>query len=110
MSAPKFASLTPDLLARKGEAAPSIVAPPIVGFFPERPRVATAGALRMQRAGSLPTLVIGDAFPAMQTDDAEASIPQPPAKANTPVQEQASDTLSHSAEQATRPSSCRVSA
>jgi len=81
MSAPKFASLTPDLLARKGEAAPSIVAPPIVGFFPERPRVATAGALRMQRAGSLPTLVIGDAFPAMQTDDAEASIPQPPAKA-----------------------------
>jgi hypothetical protein len=39
MSAPKFARLTPDLLARKGEAAPSAVVQPIVGFFPDRPRV-----------------------------------------------------------------------
>ena len=69
MSAAKFASLTPDLLARKGEALPSVIAPPL-GFFPDRPRVATTGPLRMQRPSSLPTLVIGDACPA-QADNVE---------------------------------------
>ena len=65
MSAPKFASLTPDLLARKGEAAPSVMVPPIVGFFPERPRVANAGPLRLLRT-----------VPATQTEDAEAPASQ----------------------------------
>ena len=69
MSAAKFASLTPDLLARKGEAAPSAVAPPTVGFFPERPRVANAGPLRLLRT-----------VPATQTEDAEAGAPQRPTK------------------------------
>jgi len=59
MTAAKFASLTPDLLARKGEAVPSvIVPPPAVEFF-----VAKTGhmaSLRTQRFGSGPTLVIHD--------------------------------------------------
>jgi hypothetical protein len=61
MTAAKFASLTPDLLARKGEAAPSVVVPPAVEFFADKGRLAAAAPLRSQRSGSAPVLVIHDA-------------------------------------------------
>jgi hypothetical protein len=61
MSAAKFASLTADLLARKGEAAPSVIAPPTAEFFADKGRLATTGPLRTQRLGSMPMLVIHDA-------------------------------------------------
>jgi len=61
MSAANFASLTPDLLARKGEAAPSVIAAPAVDFFADNGRFSTAGPLRTQRFGSVPVHVIHDA-------------------------------------------------
>jgi hypothetical protein len=61
MSAAKFASLTADLLARKGEAAPSVIAPPTGECFADSGRLGTAGPLRTQRSGSTPMFVIHDA-------------------------------------------------
>jgi hypothetical protein len=61
MTAVKFASLTPDLLARKGEAAPSIIVSAAAEFFADKDRLATTGPLRAQRQGSMPVLVIHEA-------------------------------------------------
>lgn len=61
MTAAKFASLTPDLLARKGEAAPSVIVTPAAEFFADTGRLDASGPLRTQRLGSMPTLVIHDA-------------------------------------------------
>ena len=55
MSAAKFASLTANLLARKGEAAPSVIAPTAAEFFADKGRLGTTGPLR-----TMPTLVIHD--------------------------------------------------
>ena len=60
MTAAKFASLTPDLLARKGEASPSVIVSPAAEIFADKGRLATAGPQRSQRPGSGPTLVIHD--------------------------------------------------
>lgn len=61
MTAAKFASLTPDLLARKGEAAPSVIAAPAAEFFADNGRLGGAGPLRTQRFASVPVQIIHDA-------------------------------------------------
>src|SRR5215831_17307389 len=61
MTAAKFATLTPDLLARKGEAAPSVIAPPAAEFFADKGGLGASGPLRAQRFGPVPVHVIHDA-------------------------------------------------
>jgi len=59
MTVAKFASLTPDLLARKGEATPSVIVPQTAAeFFVTK--TAQLSPLRTQRFGSGPTLAIHD--------------------------------------------------